>query len=374
MKRFNTTGVCIPSKHYMVDITARVGEIRRMVDDGKYFTINRARQYGKTTTLAALDKLLSDDYIVLFLDFQSIGINVFDNGALFAQGMARILLDQCEFKEVSIPGDVLDALETLNASDPARVRMDDIFRIMKRWIIRSDRPIVLIIDEVDSAPSNQVFLDFLAQLRYGYISRDTDNSPAFHSVILAGVSDVKCLEVRIREEEVAQECIPWNIAADFNIDMSLSLEGISGMLEEYEADHHTGMDTGEIAGAIRAYTDGYPFLVSRICQLIDEELVPERFGSLSEAWSMSGVDEAVKQILTENNTLFQSLTTSLNDMPDLKAFMRNILTGEIRMGYNTHVDEIARLEMYGLIKNIDYFVCVSNKIFEAMLYNLLVSE
>ena len=53
MKEFNTTAVCIPSKHYMVDITERVKEIKKMVDAGKYFTINRARQYGKTTTLNA---------------------------------------------------------------------------------------------------------------------------------------------------------------------------------------------------------------------------------------------------------------------------------------------------------------------------------
>ena len=41
MKEFNTTAVCIPEKHYMVDLTERVKEIRKMVDAGKYFTINR---------------------------------------------------------------------------------------------------------------------------------------------------------------------------------------------------------------------------------------------------------------------------------------------------------------------------------------------
>ena len=54
MKEFNTTAVCIPSKHYMVDLSERVKEIKRLVDDGKYFIINRARQYGKTTTITLL--------------------------------------------------------------------------------------------------------------------------------------------------------------------------------------------------------------------------------------------------------------------------------------------------------------------------------
>ena len=41
MKEFNTTAVCIPSKHYMVGITERVKEIKKLVDAGKYFVINR---------------------------------------------------------------------------------------------------------------------------------------------------------------------------------------------------------------------------------------------------------------------------------------------------------------------------------------------
>ena len=48
VKVFNTTGLCVPEKHYMVDLTERLVQIKAMVDAGKYFTINRARQYGKT--------------------------------------------------------------------------------------------------------------------------------------------------------------------------------------------------------------------------------------------------------------------------------------------------------------------------------------
>ncbi len=43
MKKFNTTVVCIPSRHYMADLSEIVQEIKTLVDDGKYFTINRAR-------------------------------------------------------------------------------------------------------------------------------------------------------------------------------------------------------------------------------------------------------------------------------------------------------------------------------------------
>ena len=74
-----------------------------MVDDGKYFTINRARQYGKTTTLYALCVALEDDYIVISLDFQDLSDTVFESEGAFAQGMARIICDEADFMGVSIP-------------------------------------------------------------------------------------------------------------------------------------------------------------------------------------------------------------------------------------------------------------------------------
>lgn len=46
-KVFNTCGYCDPQLHYMVDLTSRLEQIKAMVDDEKYFAINRGRQYGK---------------------------------------------------------------------------------------------------------------------------------------------------------------------------------------------------------------------------------------------------------------------------------------------------------------------------------------
>lgn len=71
VRYFNTEGSCNPKEHYMVRLDARLEYIRKkLVDRKKYFVINRGRQYGKTTTLRALEEYLKDDYIVLSLDFQ----------------------------------------------------------------------------------------------------------------------------------------------------------------------------------------------------------------------------------------------------------------------------------------------------------------
>ena len=55
----------------------------------------------------------------------------------------------------------------------------------------SEKPVVLMIDEVDSASNNQVFLDFLAQLRNYFLERDTKGVVTFQSVILTSVYDIK---------------------------------------------------------------------------------------------------------------------------------------------------------------------------------------
>ena len=194
----------------------------------------------------------------------------------------------------------------------------------------------------------------------------------FQSVILAGVTDVKHLKAKIRDDEGAKENSPWNIASDFTIDMSLSEDGIKGMLDDYESDHYTGMDTGSIAKQIREYTNGYPFLVSRICQLIDERV--SKMMSLSEAWTRRGMDEAVKLLLAENNTLFQSLTKNLNNYPKLKASIRSILMEGTKLTWNTDQEEILQMQMYGLIRNDNNTVRIANRIFETRLYNLFLSD
>jgi hypothetical protein len=371
MKEFNTTAVCIPSKHYMVDLSGRVAEIRKLVDAGRYFTINRARQYGKTTTLYALRKELDKEYEVLSLDFQGLGNASYETEETFCRGFAGLILNKIEYGVNQIPDEIAAQLQSFITQGDNN-RLEDLMRILRRWCYKSKKSIVMVIDEVDSATNNQVFLDFLAQIRDGYISRDTEGIPSFQSVILASVTDVKHLRSRIRPQDEHKVNSPWNIAADFDIDMSLSQAGIKGMLDEYETDHHTGMDTMAIAKAIREYTNGYPFLVSRMCQLMDEE-VSKKTG-LAKAWTGQGIDEAIKLILAEDNTLFQSLTKNLNNVPNLKASLRCILMEGTKLTWNPDQNDIVQMQMYGLIRNDHNTVRIANRIFETRLYNLFLSD
>lgn len=371
---FTTTGACNPKRHYMVDIQERLREIKRLVDRGEYFTINRARQYGKTTTLQALAGYLAEDYIVLSLDFQMIGNAKFETEHSFSKAFANHLRRTVTNRNAPISGldnAVIEEMTDTAKADPS-FALDDLFPLLSTLCDRAEKPVVLIIDEVDSAANNQVFLDFLSQLRAYYLKRE--ELPAFHSVILASVHDVKNIKRKIRPDENHKVNSPWNIAADFEMNMSLPEDGIAGMLWDYESDHQTNMDVEKIAGLIFAYTSGYPFLVSRLCKLIDEKVAgSERFSDKSAAWTKNGFLEAVKLLLTEKNTLFESLMGKILDSKELRHVIYSILFSGERIVYNPDDPWLDLAMMYGFIRNLDGAVAISNRIFEMRLYNYFLS-
>ena len=286
----------------MIDITERLEKIKAMIDRGDYFVINRGRQYGKTTTLNTLRKYLSNSYYVVSMDFQcQMSSAKFKDEHSFSVAFVKAFIDS--LKRNDCPDHILPAINELKESVNEDLDLVELFLNLSQFCGSVERPIVLMIDEVDQASNNQVFLDFLAQLRGYYLDRF--ESPTFRSVILAGVYDVRNLKLKIREDAEHKHNSPWNIAVDFNIDMSLGVDGIIGMLNDYAKEHEESIDTTMIAQIIYNYTSGYPVLVSSICKLIDEEI---------QEWTEEGVIKAVNQILSMNTPLFDSLNKTKSSM------------------------------------------------------------
>jgi hypothetical protein len=185
---------------------------------------------------------------------------------------------------------------------------------------------------------------------------------------------VKNIKGKINTEDTHKFNSPWNIAADFDIAMSLSKDGIAGMLQEYESDHHTGADLDKIAGLLYDYTSGYPFLVSRLCKLMDEKVVGlEHFPNFTAVWTTEGFLEAVKMLLSEKNTLFESLMGKLHDYPQLEKIVYHILFAGEQLVYNPDNSAIDIAQMFGFVKNENGNVVIANRIFETRLYNYFLT-
>lgn len=198
--------------------------------------------------------------------------------------------------------------------------------------------------------------------------------PTFQSVILAGVYNIQNMKRKLREDEEHKQNSPWNIAADFDVEMSFSTGDISGMLREYEEDYHTGMAIQQMADLLYDYTSGYPFLVSRLCKLMDEKLADsEEFPSKKSVWTKQGFLEAVKLLLAEKNSLFESLIGKLNDYPDLKKMIYQLLFQGQTITYNADDSATDMLLMFGFVKAERETVQIANRIFETRLYNYFLT-
>ena len=362
MRRFNTTGTCFADEHYMVNIDERVQEIKKMVDRGDYFCINRGRQYGKTTTLRFLKKALDSEYTVFSISFEGADEKSFESIENVGKKMFASFLRLSKYTMKNAFSE--SALQFIHQDFSIIDSTEKLSDIISDFCLLFENPVVLIIDEVDQAGNYDSFIKFLGLLRDKYLNRE--DMPTFHSVILAGVYDIKNLKLKMRPEEQHQYNSPWNIATEFDINMDLTESGIKGMLDDYENDHHTGMNTAQIAKLLSDYTSGYPFLVSRLCQIIDEKL--------NQNWTEAGFLEAVKIILNEKNTLFDDMNKKLDSFPRMKDLLKRILYDGEKIPYNPDDRSLEIAKMFNFIKEKNGKVLLSNRIFETRMYNLFEFE
>ena len=360
-KEFNITGSCNPERHYMVDTRKRFEAVEALIERGQYFTINRARQYGKTTTLDMIWRRLSERYLVIPLSFEAVGDSAFVSEEALVSTFARMMARNMD----SLTPD--DALVNMWEHCAAKT-LDDLALVITEFCKEATKPVVLTIDEVDKSSDNQLFLNFLGMLRNSYLERNRQGMDyTFHSVILAGVYDVKNLKLNIRPEAEKKYNSPWNIAADFKVDMTFHPKEIAQMLTDYENDVHTGMDIKAVSEEIYKYTFGYPFLVSKLCKVIDEEL--------EQNWTMEGVQTATKETILEKNTLFTSLTKNLENYPELKRFIYAISINGDTVTYDVNNPVMDFATMFSIIKCDERRkVRIHNIIFEEVLNNYFIAE
>jgi hypothetical protein len=201
---------------------------------------------------------------------------------------------------------------------------------------------------------------------------------------LAGVYDVKNLKRKITGERIYNS--PWNIAADFLVDMSFNPEEIATMLVEYENDHHTGMDIKVISGELYRYTSGYPFLVSKLCKIIDERLDNERRSpeelhsgfnkplSTNKNWTVGGVEDAAKVLLDDDNTLFDDMFKNIENNRKLYDVIFDIMIEGKEVVFSKDNPTVELGIIFGILANRNNKAVVANELFELRIANYLASK
>ena len=364
VKEFNITGTCRPAKHYMADVSKKFEETLAFVEKGKYFIINRPRQYGKTTTFHAIMDVLkkSEDYLAFSISFGGIGDAIFDNETVFSKGFVKVLSTYAGYQIPYLADWLREAIQRVHD-------LDSLSEVITQLVSKTDKKVVLLIDEVDKSSNNQLFVSFLAMLRDKYLEQD--NAKTFHSIVLAGLHDVKTLKLKLRPDAEAKYNSPWNIATDFKVDMNLYPHEIKPMLDDYSAETGVTMDTKWVAERLFYYTSGYPFLVSKLCKTIAEELVPKKE---EKTWTFEDIEQSVRLLMKEiNNTNFDSLIQSLENNKALYDLVyRIIMEGDIVI-FNPDEPLILQGIMHGIFKDNGQ-IKMHNRIYEERLYNYMTAK
>ena len=361
-KKFNDTGTCISKKHYMVDTTCQLEQTIALIEEGEYFIINRPRQFGKTTTLSLLEKSsLLKDYIILRMSFEGIGDMCFQSEGAFIKMFVAKIKNELEYLGIEEEENIFIFDKESSFADLAK--------IVTKFIKSMDKPVVLLIDEVDQASNNNLFVRFLGLLRNKYLLMNEDRDFSFYSVVLAGLHDVKNLKLKLRPDEEAIYNSPWNIAISYDVDMTFSAKQIETMLVEYVSVTNAKMDIAYIANKLYYHTSGYPYFVSKLCKIVDEKIKPEK-------WEEIDIIEAIKILLEEEeNPNFDKLIKILEENKDLTKLVKKVSLGLESFSYNSKTPLINFGKMHGFFRsNEKNRIAIFNKIYDKVISEYFESK
>ena len=222
------------------------------------------------------------------MSFEGISNRNFLDESLFAAGFIRLLAKSARLFAPELASELLAIMPTVT-------NLDELSDFITDFVIKADKKIVLLIDEVDKSSNNDLFIHFLGLLRDKYLDRK--ETPTFHSVILAGVHDVKSLKLKIRPDSERKYNSPWNIATAFEVEMNLTVDEIKPMLADYVQVRGVTMDIQEVAERLFFFTSGYPYLVSKLCKIIDEKILPKKE---TKEWTQEDLNQAFDLISKES--------------------------------------------------------------------------
>lgn len=253
---FNTTGPCDPSQHYMLPPLLRLPELRRLVDEQRFYGLHAARQSGKTTIVRALaEELRAEGIVALHVSLESSRQTprLLDAEPRWLWELRNTASLYLAPQDRPPPPD--------EATGPPGTRLS---QTIQRWAARlHPRRLVLFLDEVDVL-EGEALVSFLAQLRTGFDHRPQGFAS---SIGLIGLRDPS-IGVSRGIGGVARRT--FNVRSH-----SLSLQAFSEIeVAELFQQHTEETSQAFTAEAVRVageLTGGHPFLVNSLGYYLTRE-------------------------------------------------------------------------------------------------------
>lgn len=347
---FNNSGPVNQVDHFCVPPLKRLdsNKVWQLILQKKYFLIRGPKQSGKTSYLLALSKLLNQkDYAkCLYINVECLRGTEED----LKESMRSLLFEISSRARDNFGDDYLDdlVLGILEKRGPFQALNE----LLTQWSKRSDKPIVLLVDEIDTLQGN-ILTSFLSQIRAGY-----DKRPALfpQSIIFCGTHDVIEKQFNIKDATLK---ISFMARPDLN-----------EMIASYCSKRHIEIDPDAVE-RIWEYSNGQPWIVSTICAELFHEIVAAKG---LKSVSAVQVGEAIDNVLAKRGNHIEYIASQLRNERVRKCMIPMLTGGTIIHGIEE--SDLAFLEELGLltlgrvidISNLLYKEIVPRALFGPVLY------
>jgi len=353
-KFFNTAGPVNRPNMYKIDPLTRwdFQEVLRLINNEKYFLLHAPRQTGKTSCLEALATYLNaegNNYAVC-TNFQG-GANTGNNFEIAIKNIIEtLLLDTKNTLHDKFDKDKADVFFKKNGPS------NGIFNMFTYLAETLDKPLVLLIDEIDSLVGVSL-MAVLTQMRAGYPKRP-DNFPK--SILLCGLRDIKDYRMNTGEEAFPATISPFNIIAEVLRLGNFTKDEVKDLYNQHTQATGQRFSRGVI-DLVMDLTDGQPWLVNALADEVTNNIKENRDRSITITTDM--IEVAKERIILARRTHLDNLVERLKE-ERVRRVVLPMLIGEPAI---TKSDDVSYCLDLGLVKRVNNGIQIANKIYKEVL-------
>ncbi|TGN99630.1 hypothetical protein PN36_35415, partial [Candidatus Thiomargarita nelsonii] len=325
MRHFCSYGPVNCKAHFCVQRKALIATgVQQLIgspeeESGHYFTIWAPRQTGKTWLMRQLEQAIEQQYPEKFtiLNFSLGGLR----GMSFPEEQADFPPAFGRLIKRSLP------------EHPDVKNWDDFSQLFSRTEGLWDRPLILLIDEVDTIPLSLIDL-MVAQFRELYLERETN---WLHGLALVGVRAVLGIE--------SQRGPPFNIQRSLKVP-NLTPEEVKELYRQYQEESGQPIEAA-VVDKIYESTKGQPGLVSWFGELLTEKYNPGTkqvidMETWEELWEKA-------RFVEPNNTVMNLIAKAR--VPEYQDFLIKLFANN-NVPFSFHRPLCSYLYLHGIIKPV----------------------
>lgn len=323
MRYFHSYGPVDCRYHFCVErrtlVERCVSQLVGIPDEGgHYFTIWGPRQTGKTWVIRQATEEIEEHYADRFTVFH------FSLGTL--RGMSFTPTSEQDF-----PHRFGEVLNMMLPGKPEVGNWQGFYELFSRSGGLWDRPLILLIDEVDTLPPAALDL-MVAQFRELYLYRKQN---WLHGLALVGVRAVLGIE--------SPRGSPFNVQKSLHVP-NLTLAEVQDLYQQYQTESGQAVDPVVVEQLYRG-TNGQPGLVSWFGELLTEKYNPGPEQSIgAETWEWVWHKA---RFVEPNNTVLNLIAKAR--LPEYQGFLLELFT-RADLPFAFHDPTVSYLYMHGLIE------------------------